>query len=235
MYDCSICNKTFPSRNGLKAHTSRLHSEEKCSFECARCDKKYRSASSLSVHFRSHKKNDVLLVEKYSKSMGTEKESEIEKKLDSLMNTTKELIHDTNREMFTKLTKKIESMTATSILPTKVDIEPVNELGSIYLLQEREFMTTSQNIYKVGMTSKPHLSRFVKYPKGSKIIYIITCENHELAEKIVLRKFKEEFTQMTLIGREYFKGSHEEMFFIMSDVKRLMTTKAVTTQGTEKI
>ena len=44
-------------------------------------------------------------MEKYSKSISTEKEADIEMKMDSLMKTTKELIHETNREMVAELTK----------------------------------------------------------------------------------------------------------------------------------
>jgi hydrogenase maturation factor HypE len=38
-----------------------------------------------------------------SKSIDTEKESDIEKKMNSLIKTTKELIHETNREMVAEL------------------------------------------------------------------------------------------------------------------------------------
>lgn len=34
----------------------------------------------------------------------------------------------------------------------------------IYLLQEREFIKTNENVYKVGMTKKENHKRFNQYP-----------------------------------------------------------------------
>ena len=41
----------------------------------------------------------------------------------------------------------------------------------IYLLQEREFIKTKENVYKIGMTKKENHKRFNQYPKGS--IFVI--------------------------------------------------------------
>jgi len=163
-----------------------------------------------------------------SKSIDTEKESEIERKMDSLMKSTKELVHETNREMVAELTKKFATMAAASIFPAKVAREPVNEFGSIYLLQEREFMHKNQDVYKVGMTSKPHLSRFNSYPKGSKLIYHNECLNFVIAEKIILANFREQFIPMTNIGSEYFKGDRLDMIDIIHHEVMTMNRKAKT-------
>ena len=40
-----------------------------------------------------------------------------------------------------------------------------NQIINIYLLQEREFIKTKENILKVGMTTKLNHKRFNQYPK----------------------------------------------------------------------
>ena len=47
----------------------------------------------------------------------------------------------------------------------------------IYLLQEREFIKTNENIYKIGMTTKLNFERFNQYPKGSVLLFQIICED----------------------------------------------------------
>ena len=52
---------------------------------------------------------------------------------------------------------------------TTYGIIPQYELD--YLLQEREFVKTKENIYKVGMTQKENYERFNQYPKGSVLLF----------------------------------------------------------------
>ena len=37
----------------------------------------------------------------------------------------------------------------------------------VYLLQQREFLKTKEDIFKVGMTTQENHERFKQYPKGS--------------------------------------------------------------------
>ena len=53
----------------------------------------------------------------------------------------------------------------------------------IYLLQEREFITTNQNVYKLGKTKQDNLQRFKQYPKGSKLLLQHICNNCDMLEK----------------------------------------------------
>jgi hypothetical protein len=88
----------------------------------------------------------------------------------------------------------------------------------IYLLQEREFINSKQNIYKVGMTKKENLVRFKQYPKGSILLFQIICSNCNKMEKDVLKKFKEIFKQKKDIGTEYFEGEYKNMIDIIYDI-----------------
>jgi len=81
----------------------------------------------------------------------------------------------------------------------------------IYLLQAREFINTKQNIYKLGKSRQENLGRFKQYPKGSKLIIQLECENCDINEKALIKIFKESFKQRTDIGTEYFEGNPDEM------------------------
>ena len=63
----------------------------------------------------------------------------------------------------------------------------------IYLVQEREFINTKQNIYKLGKSRQENLGRFKQYPKGSKLIIQLECENCDINEKnlivIIIKQF----------------------------------------------
>jgi len=87
----------------------------------------------------------------------------------------------------------------------------------LYLIQEREFKNSKQNIYKVGMTKKENLVRFKQYPKGSILLFQIICSNCNKMEKDVLKKFKKIFTQKKDIGTEYFEGDYKNMIDIIYD------------------
>jgi hypothetical protein len=39
----------------------------------------------------------------------------------------------------------------------------------IHLLQEREFVTRAENVYKSGRTTQKNFTRFKQYPKSSKL------------------------------------------------------------------
>ena len=58
----------------------------------------------------------------------------------------------------------------------------------IYLLREREFIKTKENIYKVGRTEKENLKRFNQYPKGSELLFQMICNDCKSIEKKVLKK-----------------------------------------------
>lgn len=85
----------------------------------------------------------------------------------------------------------------------------------IYLLQEREFVNSNENIYKIGRTIKENFTRFNQYPKGSKLLFQIICNDCIKIEKLILNKFKQQFSQCKNIGNEYFKGDYKNMIDII--------------------
>ena len=87
----------------------------------------------------------------------------------------------------------------------------------IYLLQEREFITTNQNVYKLGKTKQENLQRFKQYPKGSKLIIQLESKNCDINEKKLIIIFKQKFIQRIDIGTEYFEGNPDVMRKIICD------------------
>lgn len=85
----------------------------------------------------------------------------------------------------------------------------------IYLLQEREFIKTKENIYKVGMTKKENFTRFHQYPKGSVLLFQMICNNCQEMEKQVLKMFREKFVPKSEIGNEYFQGNYTDMIDVI--------------------
>jgi hypothetical protein len=83
--------------------------------------------------------------------------------------------------------------------------------GYIYLLQEREFIKTKENIHKLGKTKQENLKRLKQYSKGSELIIQLQCENCDIIEKNLIIIFKESFKQRTDIGTEYFEGDKDKM------------------------
>jgi hypothetical protein len=66
-------------------------------------------------------------------------------------------------------------------------------IGYIYLLQEREFIKTKENIYKLGKSKQENLKRIQNYPNGTKLIIQLECENCDINEKnliiIIIKQF----------------------------------------------
>lgn len=88
----------------------------------------------------------------------------------------------------------------------------------IYLLKEREFINSCENIYKIGKTSQSNDKRFKQHPKGSILIFQSTCSNCCKIEKIVINNFCLKFKQRTDIGTEYFEGECTYMILELLEI-----------------
>lgn len=90
----------------------------------------------------------------------------------------------------------------------------------VYLLQEREFIKTGENIFKIGMTTQSGLARFKQYPKGSKLLLHVLCHGSRLVESVAIIKFKQMFKQRRDIGTEYFEGDPYQMMTELFNLAR---------------
>lgn len=88
----------------------------------------------------------------------------------------------------------------------------------IYLVKEREFIKTNENIYKIGRSKQENTKRFLQYPKGSELIIQARCIDCIKTEKILINIFKTKFIHRKDIGNEYFEGNVLIMQSIIHDL-----------------
>ena len=108
------------------------------------------------------------------------------------------------------------------IIDDKKDDKNINY---IYLLQEREFIKSNENIYKIGKSKQENLKRIINYPNGTKLLFQMSCNNCDYIESCLIKIFKKEFKNKKDIGYEYFEGDALDMIeviynYIINDIKK---------------
>jgi hypothetical protein len=86
----------------------------------------------------------------------------------------------------------------------------------IYLLREREFIKTKENIYKIGRTCNPR-NRLSSYPKGSDIKFLMECNDSHVAERDLMEIFDRLFIPRPDIGAEYYEGNSFDLLRIIGN------------------
>ena len=104
------------------------------------------------------------------------------------------------------------------------------ETQYIYLLQEREFIKTNENIFKIGKTKQNNNDRLKQYPKGSVLLFQIICSDCDNIERRLIKIFKEKYKQCKQIGNEYFDGDKQDMIKTIYDN---ITNEIVTINDTD--
>lgn len=83
--------------------------------------------------------------------------------------------------------------------------------GHLYMIREREFLRTRENIYKIGKTINIR-GRMPSYPKNSRLYICFFCStNIDVVEKHMIALFDQRFIKRTDIGSEYYEGDVIEM------------------------
>ena len=88
----------------------------------------------------------------------------------------------------------------------------------IYCIVEREFINSTENIYKIGKTKQPNVERFKQYSKSSILIFHMLSSNCSVDEYNIIQLFKTKYVQRTEIGSEYFSGNIHNMMRDMFDI-----------------
>ena len=105
-----------------------------------------------------------------------------------------------------------------SLKETKI-VPPLIESHHLYILIEREFIHSHEQLFKVGKSV--HLSqRMSSYPKGSYIISIFKVNDCHKTEKILLKALDnlKTITNARDIGREYYRGNLNDILSVFIDV-----------------
>jgi cystathionine beta-lyase family protein involved in aluminum resistance len=110
--------------------------------------------------------------------------------------------------IFNSSTKRVFCHNKLTTCYQKVD--PLKTDGHIYVVKEREFIKTKENIYKIGR-SKNIVNRMPSYPKSSIIYTIMYVKNVKEVEKFMIDRFDGLFIKRTDIGNEYYECDENEL------------------------
>ena len=110
-------------------------------------------------------------------------------------------------------------------------MEPITDMSLpkmkaeyVYLLQEREFVKTKENIFKVGKTKQVNSKRLNQYPKDTVLLLQIICSDCDKTERSILNSFQIKYKQRKDVGNEYFEGDYKTM---ISGIYDLVTNEDV--------
>lgn len=87
---------------------------------------------------------------------------------------------------------------------TPLDAVNAGVPGHLYMVKEREFIKTKENVYKIGKSTSIK-SRMPSYPKDSVIYGIVYSLDVHKAEKDLIKHFDGLFKKRPDIGREYYE------------------------------
>jgi hypothetical protein len=86
----------------------------------------------------------------------------------------------------------------------------------IYLIQEREFIKTEEEVYTLGRSHNLQ-ERIKQYPKESNLLLIILCKNSVEIEKELIKLLTKNFTLCSNYGAEYFKGKFDKINLVIEN------------------
>lgn len=183
-------------------------------------DTKYKLYSSPSSRCRSPNFNidnltDELL--EISNKLEINNENELFSLLEKLnVEYSKENLCKKHKEYSTKIIEKCKKGGLWLFIDKTINIDHIEKIRGhvyhyVYLIREREFINSKQNIYKIGRTVQKSASRMSQYPKDSEGIAIMQVKNSLSKEKELLRIFTAKFKQRKDIGYEYFEDERENI------------------------
>jgi len=81
----------------------------------------------------------------------------------------------------------------------------------IYLIREREFIKTNEQIYKIGKSKQENCKRTKSYPKSSILECVFRVDDCNQKEKDIISLLTTKYKRRRDIGNEYFEGDRNEM------------------------
>ena len=203
MFKCLKCNKEFKYDSEYNRHKNRKIScnESKKEYKCEICKIEFVRPSHQKAHDKTkkHIKNiNIFNQENINGDKINNLKIEYEKKINDLENENKKLknkLYDLNISYENKI----------NLLKDNCKEDKCN-LEYIYILHERTFIQTNNNIYKIGRTTNIN-TRLNGYTKGSKLLFTLPCKNSTNLETKILNYLKNnnKYYQCKEYGTEYFK------------------------------
>jgi hypothetical protein len=100
----------------------------------------------------------------------------------------------------------------------------------IYIIKEREFIKTNEDVYKIGR-SYHILQRMSSYPNGSCVCFMMNVSDSVQLEKDVLCTLRRYCKNRKDIGYEYFECSLQVMIDVIVQSVRLLNVSNVSVDG----
>lgn len=189
---CSYCNNTFSNKYILKRHVSE------------RCIVKQDPGKLLEI---IEQKDKLLAQQKAIIEQLKETKINVINKIDNVdiknveksTNSSKTDLHKSHNSEDIIESKKSESL------------EIIKNNQYVYIIKEREFIKTNENIYKIGRTDKGFSKRVKSYPNGSVVMCIIKVPDSKKYETAVKKSFNILFKKRKDIGHEYYEANYQDM------------------------
>jgi hypothetical protein len=199
-YECDLCNKRF-----INKQTLIRHKEKYCKGYNEEIEKMIENKESFEKALNDL--NTTSLIKKNSNDLIEEKNNKILYKNKIIMNKLTELNEKKNLKVEkNQISEPIYNKNTT----IQNEIKKVN--GFIYILKEREFIKTNEDIYKIGKTSqKDVIDRIKQYPKNSLLYGYWIISDIDEFEKLLKSSFRIKFKNKKEIGTEYYEGNIDEM------------------------
>ena len=187
------------------------------------CDTKseqYKWSMNVFANFRKHKVQKVKSKNKTSKIIPENLFADAMKQFTFV--TSQHVIHKVPKSLnqdvnpnINNFVQPVEETICTNMSVAEVPCDKTNKhkvtAGMLYMIQEREFINTSEPVYKVGKTTQTVNKRLICYPKGSELLFTLKVSDCHSSETGLLAALRANFKERKDIGREYFEGSWKEM------------------------
>jgi hypothetical protein len=221
MYKCIKCNKEFNYESKLNEHKNRkTECNKNITFNCDICKSYFKYKSDYLRHKKTKKHksniNKDKLVGEINNNVELEEIANLKIKNIELENKIKKLEIDKNNKII-ELENKIKKLEIDNqYLKNNTKIHNNNEY--IYIIHPAQCI--NMNIYKIGRT-KNIINRFRQYPKGSELLFSISCKNSSLIESKILSYLRDNknYINAKEHGLEYFQCNLD---ILKNDIQKII-------------
>ena len=211
-FQCEECEKTFTTNQSLKYHSKICNGVHVLQCLCFKTFASKYGKNKHKTHVKCSPPEETY--DNEEKKIQCERCEKVLKTKQGMKNHSKicKGVHilqcPTCLKSFADRRSKSHHIKNVKCSPPEDTSEP--HKNSVYLLIEREFMITKENIFKIGRSVKV-CNRARQYPKGSQLLVVLPCIDSVVTECNLKRVFSEKFIQRSDIGAEYYEGPPNAM------------------------